>query len=631
MPNRPKQHQLEDLSRAKYNLIIPKNWVMRDKDKDYGIDAEVEIFDDKNKATGLVYLVQLKATGSKDIKVIRSIDLSVSTIEYYEKLELPVLLVRYSEKNDIFYFKWMHAIDYPKNKNSVKTKRVTFSDEDVWNHDTPEKVINHIKRIRFVKSGDFSLPVLTFMENKGGFFNGNPHSLVVAGFRKAMQTYPQFIKDHKDRDKCLLVVNLNGHDLQVNLASIAAFSMKGLGKIEIDKVSEKIVELTLVGLAATLVDVGHAELAVRIFLNERLQNIFFCSNDFLHSYIHKLINTSRYSEVIDVICEHLDSEDSNFLEAIATMSLLSLKDIGDKDKCQKYQQLLDKSLEKNIALGLDSAIGSSHYNLGNHYRSISLMKKSIYHYLMARKFESDYLNRHYYYEELAGVLFEMGRYGFSAKIYKIAIEKGSLNSVKALYADALMFSGKYKLAKETFAEYLDTTEAIVPEWYLKYYCLESLIDNIGIETQVRLKKEAVDAIEPSKVDDVDSLIAALKLDLLFGDAWFNLGIVKSKSNKNEEAVLCFLLSALINRDDVEAWVNATLVSFNKAANAELLYMIISTAYFFNNEDYILALHKELSLHAQKELYELVTNMVDEIIQKEGEPKYPRVARMGFKK
>jgi hypothetical protein len=49
MPKRPKQHQLEDLSRAKFQLCLPEEWVIRDKDKDYGIDCEVELFDEDEK------------------------------------------------------------------------------------------------------------------------------------------------------------------------------------------------------------------------------------------------------------------------------------------------------------------------------------------------------------------------------------------------------------------------------------------------------------------------------------------------------------------------------------------------------------------------------------------------------
>ena len=45
MPKRVYQHEIEDSSRAKFQLALPRKWVFRDKAKDYGIDGEVELFD----------------------------------------------------------------------------------------------------------------------------------------------------------------------------------------------------------------------------------------------------------------------------------------------------------------------------------------------------------------------------------------------------------------------------------------------------------------------------------------------------------------------------------------------------------------------------------------------------------
>ena len=66
---------------------MPSQWVFRDKEKDYGIDGEVEIFDANERATGLVYWVQLKATQSKKEAIIKSIDLSIESIKYYRRLD----------------------------------------------------------------------------------------------------------------------------------------------------------------------------------------------------------------------------------------------------------------------------------------------------------------------------------------------------------------------------------------------------------------------------------------------------------------------------------------------------------------------------------------------------------------
>ena len=48
MPKRPKQHQVEDLSVVAFRKTLPRQWIYREKDKDYGIDGEVEIFDEND-------------------------------------------------------------------------------------------------------------------------------------------------------------------------------------------------------------------------------------------------------------------------------------------------------------------------------------------------------------------------------------------------------------------------------------------------------------------------------------------------------------------------------------------------------------------------------------------------------
>jgi hypothetical protein len=47
----------------------------RDKDKDYGIDCEVELFDEIENSTALLFYAQLKATASMKESKIFKVDL----------------------------------------------------------------------------------------------------------------------------------------------------------------------------------------------------------------------------------------------------------------------------------------------------------------------------------------------------------------------------------------------------------------------------------------------------------------------------------------------------------------------------------------------------------------------------
>jgi hypothetical protein len=63
MPKQPKKHQIEEISINEFKRLLPREWVYREKDKDYGIDGEVEIFTN-GIATGCIFYIQLKATDS---------------------------------------------------------------------------------------------------------------------------------------------------------------------------------------------------------------------------------------------------------------------------------------------------------------------------------------------------------------------------------------------------------------------------------------------------------------------------------------------------------------------------------------------------------------------------------------
>lgn len=102
MPTRPPQHQLEDLSRTAFEAHIKEwNWVFRSKQPDYGIDGEVEVFDRARKATGSLFLVQLKAV--EKLQGAPRVSLPLEWIEYYKSLDLPVLLALWVRNTKKFW------------------------------------------------------------------------------------------------------------------------------------------------------------------------------------------------------------------------------------------------------------------------------------------------------------------------------------------------------------------------------------------------------------------------------------------------------------------------------------------------------------------------------------------------
>ena len=634
MTKRAKQHQLEDLSRAKYNLAIPGNWVFRDKDKDYGIDAEVEIFDENDRSTGLVYWVQLKATESKSEATARKVDLSIESIKYYKKLDIPVLIARYSKIHDCFYCKWAQEIDLYYAKENGKTLRINFSEDEKWDAKASEKVKKYLSQIKTVKEGRFKLPIPLSFIIKDDIVNKTPKGVLISSLRTALREFSDFVVFKDDPEDSLLLISLSGDELTIRLSSIAGGTFHNTQKIEGENLAEDLIVSSLLGFAIALSQIGQFENMSRILLSQKIKKRLFQNQEILFHLLPLMLGTSYFSAVLDAVSEAVVDEKDNLLEIIASTAVL-FESNCDEEKLKTIEAFFHKRLEKYLKIGENSQIGICHYNLGSHYRSRrekEYNKKAIYHYLKARKYEDKYLDQFYYYHELGGVLFHYEKHCFSAAMYNNAIQKGAPETTKPLYADALMHSGNYQAAVDVFTDYLSKREGEEDDvWHLKLICLETLIQNKGIKEQTRHKKEALEHVDFTKTGDsfVESLEKAIELDMLCGLAWFNLGIEHSKSGQPENAVLDFTICGLSQIWDIEAWVNAILCCFNKKSPIAIFPLILRTAYFFNGDKFLEKLYSKFNDGCDLEMCGQLANAIEEILPKNrNRDKRPAVRLLG---
>jgi len=122
LPQRPRQHVLENESRIFTKQILPTEWIVEDGQNDYGIDLVVEIVKD-SCVTGAHFLMQLKSTDklavSKDGYIIHPC--STSTLQYFlERPELVIYLV-YDSKSKVGYWIWIQ--DFLRSQPSSSWKK----------------------------------------------------------------------------------------------------------------------------------------------------------------------------------------------------------------------------------------------------------------------------------------------------------------------------------------------------------------------------------------------------------------------------------------------------------------------------------------------------------------------------
>jgi len=146
--------------------------------------------------------------------------------------------------------------------------------------------------------------------------------------------------------------------------------------------------------------------------------------------------------------------------------------------------------------------------------------------------------------------------------------------------------------------------------------LASLQENEYPEFQNRNHAKAYELADVSKVKSgiKAQLEKALSYDLLCGFAWFNLGIQFYSEKDFIGATIAFTMCALLQNNDIEAWINAAGCSISSDKTQLMFVFIVRVAYHYNGDKFILELHKRLSEYNKNDL-SIYFDMIDKVISK----------------
>lgn len=630
MPTRPNQHKIEDLSRAKFQLALPKRWVYRDKDKDYGIDGEVELFDESDKAQGLIFYVQLKATESEKESSIVNIDLSIDTLKYYKQLDIPVLLVRYSEFKDCFYIKWVYNVDLFFCKEKAKTHRISFEEKDLWKNSSPADIEKRLLNLKKVKSGHFNFPIpysINIYDNK---IHDISKPILITQIKRMLGKYDNIVEFIKNEES-IIEVTLNKEELKINLLDLAGCSFHSINLREKEDFAEGISKDILLGIASAMIQIGQIDYCGKIIFENSLHSRLIEKKDLLVYMLPPLFKSSYFENVLHLIGNILESENSFEVSIISTVNILIGSNSNNKSRTEAIEKYFRNKLNFAIEKNDRTQIGIAYYNLGNHYRGQGRFFDSVTNYISAKRFEPKYLNQDYYYGELAGALFLLDKFKISANLYNKAIEIGTNSTTKALYADALMFSGEYEKAVNAFIEYLNSTDKPIEEFHLKSLCLEGILEEKKIKKQQRNLLLATSKADLSKLEKgispKEQLEKSLDIDLLCGLAWFNYGIIYIEESDFESAMFSFTMAGLVQTNDIEAWKNAALCFFNSTVEPIIFALIIRTAYKFNREEFLEHFYFHLYQNSDDKDITQLTEMIEQILPERDNGITPPIVRM----
>lgn len=586
-PKRPRNHQIETSSRKAFEAMLPDSWVVREKTNDYGIDVEVEIFKD-DIATGILFLVQLKATDSE--AQARSVPLKLSTLGYMEDLLLPVLIVRYSVPSGSMYMRWAHTIGVRPDQENQKEVTISFS--EALGESSFEEIFRATRAFRryFLSGNPLPLELELHLSDE----------LYVGTFSATLLRELKVLADSLIR-----IVQIESSSHSDILASHSAISMS-FDNIEVFIAGRRLVCLTCNSLPTApdlMVAIGmvlwemqlsnEASLLLDRFIDmsQAAQNELV-----LVSLVKSLIASGRPEDALARIELLVNSEfESELLATIGSMILRGTEQQNKDFLLDHYIPFLEKQIDNSEVVDQKDIAATLSYNLGNVLHSVDGSARTVVgHYRRASQLNPDYLSRSYWWSELGGVLFEAGRFPASVNCYRKAVALGSRDVVSALLADALLFAGQYAQSVDAFKNYFNKLSLSVdPEkevdssstdWCLKAWCLEVALEELKIK-EGPPKGKLLDSYRGAP-DDIEAMTSYLKSQgILHPRIWFNLGVSYNLRLHNQGAMICFLMAGLIEPADIEAWGNCLVLALNLSED-NLFQHIASEAIFRHGDDFI---------------------------------------------
>lgn len=616
MSQRTRNHIIEEESRTFLKKTIPQMWVYRDKYDDYGIDCEVEIFDEQGNPTGIVFWVQLKGTDSKDEKLIKRINFSSEKMTQFLAYDIPVLIVRYSSYNQNLLFRWAKNVrDMQSSKKSVNFK---FSDADVWTSNTHIEIVKYLKNQILIKHGRLQFPITVSISkdlNNPKFIAPHSYLTIIKSCLANHKKYFSFVQRPEDS---FLQIYVDSQGLVSSLCDLSLARMKITFQAVNSINHDLLINHILVTIAQCLFDIGKGDLGNQLIFKNNLLSFLKNNKEYLSSILSHLLEGEYFSTTVNELSQYFkENKHDNILETMMSIVLLSKRRSFDDGKLLIIEIFLEEQLAIAKLRENNLSIAGTLYNLGNFYRSLGEIDKALTHYIEVRKYNASYKNHSYYLFEIGGLLFLKGKPIYASRFYQKSIElKTNYPLAKALLADSLLYSGKYLQALEKYDEFLNEISVDCPnpdEWFLKYSCLKTILQNGYAEIQSRDSIKANDFVEKGEYEK------ALEFDLLDSLAWYNLAVTEIKQNNNIAAFLFFSISALLDNRDCETWTNATFSGFTEEIDSSLLVNVIRTAYFYNGQEYINYVYEVMQKQNLKPevlnaIIELIDNTVEEKIE-----------------
>jgi tetratricopeptide (TPR) repeat protein len=585
MPKRTRSHRIAEKSRRALEDRLDERFLFRPESEDYGIDGSIEEFDVEDRATGLRFLVQLKATDGEDAGTALKRSIPTEHAAYYNSLNEPLLMVRYLATSDELYVRWWHDPLPGKRPPRADAASRTFywSTEDLFVTGDSDALAEEARGYYELRSASPPLPFFFQVAVEQAPFELGATEIALA-LDAAARERPDVVEVRSDEGSGRLVVN--DRLLLVELSGTRAASYELGDDYDPGPDAEQLAVDMMALCGAGFARWGQNELAARLATTFFARSTLAADPDAALLMAGAMTAARRLPESL-AIAEEIDgaadSPETNTSFLFTLTPRRHLPSLNDAEK-GAYVEAIESRISRREKAGEAIAASREALSLANHFRHEVNGDAAVRFYERAADLDPGYLERVHYWHELGGAYFFAGRPSDAADAYTKAFELDGDPWDQVLAGDALMFAGRYGEARDAMRKAIPQIGSFQrgSEYPLKLLLLDYLVEQRGIDNQQRdlarsrALYEKAFAADPA-IPDADILWQVIDVDGLNPFAWWNLAVAAEKEGDLETAGLRFLFSAVTNPLDDEAWAHSMLDLIWGRADSSLSAMVVVTA------------------------------------------------------
>ncbi|GAA2123889.1 DUF4365 domain-containing protein [Glycomyces algeriensis] len=564
MPRRPREHVLETESELAFRKLIPATWVVREVLSDYGVDKEVEIFED-GQATGITFKVQLKGTDADFGDKSPFVRVKSSTLSYWLKLDSPVLIVLYCAKNDRVHARWAHSYDPHPRKFPKVSSTFKFSPKDRLSSKSHIRIESELAYVRAFRARSINgrVPVRLVSRSITGVDTERLNFHLISIIRNC----DGVLSTDSNEDGTSIEVEVLKNEIAVTFpADIASMTIHDIRNQYSGEEAPRILAADiLLVISAIFARLGLASQTIEVLRYVPTSSPLLKESELGCKLAEALIFADRLPDalpLIEVTSESPVDEIRDYATRLLGLIAMhrSVVDLN-MDQHARILFLLERLAVIEEQLGNLRKAGRTWYIIAQKHRAARDYERARDSFTRALETDRTYELRGYIFRERGAAFYELDELSSAEADYRRAIDVGGVPEAQFLLALVLIEMGKYEEASN-LSHMLSSD---LPEYYAigaKVFPLvaETLYLTVQISTQMRkpVPDELLNRIEVSDVSSAEIIDAMQSWDAFDPRLWVKLSNVEDDLNLSFKYLL---VAAWICQSNAQLWIYAICAAF----------------------------------------------------------------------